>query len=149
MNKNNTIRIALIDDRDLLRKGIFGFLGDFGFQYTFEAANGKEALDKMKTCKILPDICVVDVNMPVMNGFETAEKLKQLYPGVKILAFSVNDAEKDVLEMLKRGVDGYILKGADPEELERAVHVIYAGGEYYSVAIKAIVEKFRKQHKKG
>lgn len=111
MNTMQIIRVALIDDHDLLRDGICKFLESFGFQTVFEAENGKVALDEMQKVEVLPDVCIVDINMPVMDGFETTKALNADYPNVKILAFSVNDDEKDVLKMLKNGAAGYILKG--------------------------------------
>lgn len=144
MNTMQIIRVALIDDHDLLRDGICKFLDSFGFQTIFEAENGKVALDKMKKGGVLPDVCIVDVNMPVMDGFETAKKLIHEYPNVKVLAFSVNDEEKDVLKMLRSGAHGYILKGADPGELKKAIEVVYSGGRYFSAGISDIAERYFK-----
>ncbi|MCT4317853.1 response regulator [Elizabethkingia anophelis] len=142
MNKMQIIRVALIDDHDLLRDGIFKVLECFGFQILFEAENGQTALDEMQRGGLLPDVCIVDVNMPVMNGFETAKALRQHYPNVKILAFSVNDDERDVFKMLQNGANGYILKGADPGELRKAIEVVYNGGRYFSAGISDIAERY-------
>ncbi|RTZ46108.1 response regulator transcription factor [Chryseobacterium arthrosphaerae] len=72
----------------------------------------------MEEIEVVPDVMVVDINMPVMNGFETAKALNEKYPQTKVLAFSINDDVQDVVKMLQRGVKGYILKGADPKNLK-------------------------------
>ena len=144
MSKEPTIKIAFIDDHDLLRKGICDFLTGYGFEVLFEAENGKSAIDKIALCAYLPDLCIVDVSMPVMNGFETTKRLLEMYPQLKILAFSVNDDEKDVIKMLENGANGYVLKGADPDELKKAVEVIYNGGQYFSAGVSEIAQDFYK-----
>lgn len=144
MNGKYKIGIALIDDHDLLRHGIFQFLGDFGFQKIFEASNGQEALRKMEECEMLPDICIVDVNMPVMDGFETCLVLRENYPNVKLLAFCENDEEDVVRKMLQCGVSGYVLKGADPEELRIAIETLFKNGKYFSPGVSKTVQDFLK-----
>lgn len=136
------IRVALIDDHDLLRGELCKCLESFGFQTIFEAENGKVALAKMEKCDIMPDVCILDVNMPVMNGIETAKFIKEKYPMIKILGFSINDDESDVSRMLQSGIDGYILKGADPDELKAALHVLYNGGRYFSPGVKEMAEQY-------
>lgn len=142
MSDKKAIRIGMIDDHDLLREGICKFLGKYGFETIFDVDSGKSAIDKMERCEIIPDLCIVDVNMPVMNGFETTKALHEKYPELKILAFSVNDDDKDVLKMLQSGADGYLLKGADPEELKRAIEVICNGGRYFSAGVSEIAKKY-------
>ncbi|WP_185291034.1 MULTISPECIES: response regulator [Weeksellaceae] len=140
-----TIKVAMIDDHDLLRKGICDFLKDFGFEIIFEAENGKLALEKMEEIEVIPDVMVVDINMPVMNGFETAKALLKKYPQTNVLAFSINDDVQDVVKMLQRGVKGYILKGADPEELKKAITVLNDGGRYFSAGVCEIAKEYYKQ----
>ena len=120
MRNEKIIKVAMIDDHDLLRKEICDYLMGFGFEILFEAENGKLAIEKIGQTEVVPDVMVVDINMPVMNGFETAKALLEKYPQTKILAFSINDDVQDVVKMLNSGAKGYILKGADPEELKKA-----------------------------
>ncbi len=145
MSKKEIIKVAMIDDHDLLRKGICDFLIGYGFEILFEAENGKLAMEKMAETEVIPDVIVVDINMPVMNGFETAKALLEEYPQTKILAFSVNDDVQDVVKMLQRGVKGYILKGADPEELKKAITVINDGGYYFSAGVCEVAKEYYKQ----
>lgn len=140
-----TIRVALIDDHDLLREGICGFLNGFGFETVFEAENGQSAMEKMAACERIPDLCIVDVNMPVMNGFETVQALHAKYHQLKILAFSVNDDKKDVVKMLECGANGYVLKGADPYELQKAIEVICNGGWYFSAGVCEVATAYFQQ----
>jgi DNA-binding NarL/FixJ family response regulator len=140
-----TIKVAMIDDHDMLRKGICNFLKDFGFEILFEAENGKLALKKMEEIEVIPDVMVVDINMPVMNGFETAKALYEKYPQTNVLAFSINDDVQDVVKMLQRGAKGYILKGADPEELKKAITVINEGGRYFSAGVAEVAKEYYKQ----
>ncbi|WP_159732094.1 response regulator transcription factor [Sphingobacterium sp. 18053] len=142
MKKGQAIKVAMIDDHDMLRKGICDFLPSYGFEIVFDADNGKSAIEKMAVCEHIPDVCIVDINMPVMNGFETVKALRKKYPQLKMLAFSVNDDEKAVVKMLECGANGYVLKGADPDELQRAIEVIYNGGQYFSSGVCGIAEEY-------
>ncbi|MBN8880551.1 response regulator transcription factor [Chitinophaga sp. 212800010-3] len=144
MSEQKIIKIAIIDDHDLLRESICQFLKDHGLETVFEAENGQLALIKMEACEMLPDLCIVDVNMPVMDGFETVKSLRAKYPLLKFLAFSVNDDENDVVQMLRNGADGYILKGADPQELAKAIRVICDGGRYFSAGICEVAKEYFK-----
>ncbi|SFW67420.1 response regulator [Chitinophaga sancti] len=146
MSEERKIKTAFVDDHDLLRKGICDFLReDSAFEVIFEAENGKSALEKMEQSEEVPDVMIVDINMPVMNGFETAKALLEKYPQTNILAFSVNDEVQDVVKMLNCGAKGYILKGADPEELKKAIKIISGGGQYFSAGVYEIAKKYYKQ----
>ncbi len=135
----------MIDDHDLLRKGICDYLMGFGFEILFEAENGKLAIEKIGQTEVVPDVMVVDINTPVMNGFEVTKALLKKYPQTNILAFSINDEVQDVVKMLNCGAKGYLLKGADPEELKKAITVINNGGRYFSAGVCEIAEDYYKQ----
>ena len=137
MSEQKIIKIAIIDDHDLLRESICQFLKDHGLETVFEAENGQLALIKMESCEMLPDLCIFD-------GFETVKSLRAKYPLLKFLAFSVNDDENDVVQMLRNGADGYILKGADPQELAKAIRVICDGGRYFSAGICEVAKEYFK-----
>ncbi len=123
-------------------------LTDFGFETIFEAANGQIAFEKMEQCEMLPSVCVIDVNMPVMDGFETTKIMRQRYPGIKILAFSVNDDANDVVRMLDCGANGYLLKGADPDEIKNAIETIANDGRYFSMGITEIAQEYFQKEKR-
>ncbi|MFN3664574.1 MAG: response regulator transcription factor [Sediminibacterium sp.] len=145
MSEERIIKVAMIDDHDLLRKGICDFLIGYGFEISFEAENGKLAMEQMEQIEVIPDVIVVDINMPVMNGFETAKALLKKYPQTNVLAFSINDEVQDVVKMLNCGVKGYLLKGADPEELEKAIMILKDGGRYFSAGVAEIAKEYYKQ----
>lgn len=124
-------KIVLIDDHGLLRNGLAGLVKSQGHEVLFEAANGKIFIEKLDENN-LPDIVLLDINMPEMNGFETADWIKQNQPRIKVLALSMYDDETSIIHMLKNGARGYILKDSDPSELETAIDSILKKGFHYS-----------------
>jgi DNA-binding NarL/FixJ family response regulator len=127
------IKVALADDHAMLRKGVAGVLSQFeNIAVVLEAGNGRDLLDKMAATSPLPDVCILDINMPVMNGYETASEVRKRWPDIKILALSMYDTELNVIKMLRNGANGYVLKDSDPEELRQAINAVYKNGFYHS-----------------
>ena len=127
------IKIALADDHAILRKGVAELLSGFeDMEVVAEAANGRELLARLEQAKELPDVCIVDINMPEMNGYETAAAIRKNWPGIKILALSMYDTELNIIKMLRSGANGYILKDNDPEDLRIAITQVYKNGFYHS-----------------
>jgi two-component system, NarL family, invasion response regulator UvrY len=126
------IKIVLADDHRLFRSGLAGLINRFG-KYTilFEADNGRVLIDNLDR-KNLPDIVILDINMPDMDGFETVRWLRDYHPQIKILVISMLDDENSVLRMLRMGIKGYLLKDTEPDELNRALDAIYRKGYYYT-----------------
>jgi DNA-binding NarL/FixJ family response regulator len=122
---------VLIDDHVLLRNGLANLVRDLGYNVLFEADNGKDFLDKLKT-NPLPDIVLMDINMPHMDGYDTSLWLKNNHPDVKVLALSMYDDESAIIRMLKNGARGYILKDTEPTELKSAMESLLTKGFYYS-----------------
>ncbi|MES2479090.1 MAG: response regulator transcription factor [Bacteroidota bacterium] len=130
---NYKIKLALADDHTLFRKGIEELIGDFeNMEVLFSVCNGKELLNKLSSSASLPDVCLLDINMPELNGFETAKQIKEIWPGIHILAVSVYDSEFNIIGMLRAGAGGYILKDAQPDILRKAIEVLYSKGFYHS-----------------
>ena len=125
-------RIALADDHVLLRNGLANLLRELDHEIVYEASNGKELLDKIQQNDNLPDIVLMDIKMPGMDGYETTQWLKTNYPSVKVLALSMYDDENAIIRMLKCGARGYILKDSDPTELKTAIHSLLTKGFYHS-----------------
>ena len=125
------IKIALVDDHSLLRMGLASLMESQGNTVLFEADNGKEFVNKLDANN-LPQIVLMDINMPEMDGFETTQWLKQHYPGVLVLALSMYDNETSIIRMLKCGAKGYILKDSEPAELKTAIDNLLSKGFYYS-----------------
>ena len=123
--------IVLIDDHSLLRIGLAQLVQSLGYDVSFEADNGKEFIQKLDNGN-LPDLVLMDINMPEMDGFETTQWLKQNHPDVKVLALSMYDNENSIIRMLKCGAKGYILKDSEPAELKAAIEDVMNKGYYYS-----------------
>jgi DNA-binding NarL/FixJ family response regulator len=124
-------KMALADDHVLLRNGLANLLRDLDYEVLFEADNGKMFTEKLNSDN-LPDVVLMDINMPQMDGYETTFWLKQNYPGVRVLALSMYDDENAIIRMLKSGARGYILKDSDPSELKTAIQAILTRGFYHS-----------------
>ncbi len=123
--------IVLTDDHVLLRNGLASLVKSLGHEVYFEANNGKDLIAKLNPEKI-PDIILLDINMPEMDGYETASWLKEIHPEIKVLALTMYDNENAIIRMLNCGAKGYILKDSDPDELELAIDSMMAKGHYYT-----------------
>jgi DNA-binding NarL/FixJ family response regulator len=121
MENQSVFTIALVDDHALLRKAINFRLTKLGYKVIMEAENGKEFLDKLD-CAPTPHLCLLDINMPVMNGFETATRLKQKWPDIKIVFFSMQNGSVYINKAMELGADGFICKDAPSEEFDRTLY---------------------------
>lgn len=131
MMSETQIKLMIVDDHQMIINGIIGLLNDVShIKVIAQANNGQEALEKLHEVK--PDILIVDVQMPVMNGFELTQHIKRLYPQIKILALSTYDEKSIVLKMLEAGAVGYILKNIKTDEFVNAIEEVAKGKEYFS-----------------
>lgn len=124
-------RIALADDHILLRNGLASLLKELDYDIVFEADNGRDFLDKLQK-HAQPDVVLMDINMPLMDGYDTTLWLKKNQPDIKVLALSMYDDENAILRMVRNGARGYILKDSDPSELKAALHAVSTKGFYHS-----------------
>lgn len=126
------IKVVLVDDHILLRNGLANLISSFDrYDVLFEANNGKDFLARLRATN-LPDIVLLDINMPEMDGYETSFWLKKNHPQIKVLALSMYDNEASIIRMLKNGAKGYILKDIDPLEFKAALDSLVRKGFYYS-----------------
>jgi DNA-binding NarL/FixJ family response regulator len=124
--------IAIVDDHILIAKALTGIVEKFSnFEVLYECENGKELQDRFNIKTNIVDIVLLDINMPIMDGFETAKWLKTNYPTVLILALSMQDDEQTLLKMIKAGANGYLLKNVHPAELENALQSLLQNGTYF------------------
>lgn len=124
--------VAVVDDHVLLRNGLSNLIRSLdNYAVLFEADNGKDFIQQLKP-RYLPDIVLLDINMPEMDGYQTAQWLKRNHPDIKVLALSMYDNENAVIRMLKNGAKGYILKDIDPVEFRLALDSLVRKGFYYS-----------------
>jgi two-component system, NarL family, response regulator DegU len=134
----NKINIVLADDHVLVRKGIRAMLeSDTDIQVVGEASNGIEALETAK--KLNPDILVLDIRMPEMNGLEAAAKLGGYSPSTKAVILSMHDSEEYVLQALDAGAYGYLLKDTDKTEFIKALKQVHTGIKYFSGAVSNVL----------
>ncbi|SRX54951.1 response regulator transcription factor [Aequorivita sp. CIP111184] len=133
MNKEGKYTVAIIDDHSLFARSLEKLINSFSnFKVLFHANNGLDLQDHIIEGGALPDIILLDINMPVMNGFETAEWIMQNHPKIKILALSMEDDEQTILKMLRKGAKGYLLKDIHPEILNTALKELMEKGFYHS-----------------
>ena len=115
------VTIAIVDDHAIMRKAVSLRLSMVGYKVVMEADNGKHFLDQLRNVPT-PDLCLLDINMPVMNGFETLGHLKEDYPHMKVVFFSMQDDKTYITKALQLGADGYVTKDAPLEELDNTLH---------------------------
>lgn len=123
--------IALVDDHVLLRNGLATLVKLIGFNVLFEADHGEECIKKINAGE-KPDVVLMDVSMPVKDGYDTTLWLKQNYPEIKVLALTMVDDESAIIRMLRNGARGYLLKDTSPVELKTAINDVMNKGFYYS-----------------
>lgn len=129
---SKNVQVAIADDHSLLRSALAKLINTFdGYSILFEADNGKDLCDKIAK-NVLPDIVLLDINMPEMDGFETTQWLHKKYPHIKVLALSMLSDERSIIKIFRLGAKGYLLKNADPAELKEALDAIMNKNVYLS-----------------
>jgi len=124
--------VTVVDDHTMFRKGICALINLFpNYKVLFDAANGQDFIKQLQP-RHIPDIVLLDVVMPEMDGYLTANWIKANYPEIKILALSTMDAETAIIRMIKNGAKGYVLKDAEPSELKQAFDEVLSRGYYYN-----------------
>ena len=151
--KKPKITLLLVDDHPLVREGLRSYFAqEKTFEIVGEAVDGTEALRLAKD--LLPQIILLDINMPGMNGLETARLLKKTLPKSKILILTMHDTKEYVSRMISTGVHGYVLKDSSPSELITAIETVHRGDTYFSPKVSQtvmndFVKSTRTKGKKG
>lgn len=121
------VKLLLVDDHKLFREGLRRILElEPDLQVVGEAASGKAALAKLHECT--PDVVLMDINMPELNGVEATRAIKERYPDMVVLVLSIHDDREYLLEVLKAGASGYLLKDVEPDRLVEAIRDVAKGG---------------------
>lgn len=141
------IKIAIADDHQLFREGLRFILGgNKKFDVLFEAENGQDLLEKTEINK--PDVVLMDLKMPVMDGIEATEKLKSRYPEIKVIVLTMHNEENIILYLLDLGANGYLLKNSPSQEVITAIEQVVKKDYYFTEYITSVMIKgIRKQVK--
>jgi DNA-binding NarL/FixJ family response regulator len=132
------IRLLLADDHPLIREGFTSLLNkNDRFEIVGIAENGKELVDLAG--KELPDIILADISMPVMNGMDAIEQIRNLYPSIKSVVLTMHEEREYIMNALRIGVQGYIIKNVERYDLEKAIITIFEGGKYFSPIVTNIL----------
>ncbi|PHR73606.1 MAG: DNA-binding response regulator [Lutibacter sp.] len=132
--------VVIVEDHLLLSQAIGNIVDSFDdFEVISLFNNGKELTEKIATLDKIPDVILMDINMPIMNGIETTEWLTKHHPNAKVLALSVEDDEDTVLRMLRAGAKGYLLKDVEKSILEYALLEVIKNGFYYTKDVTDIL----------
>lgn len=115
------ITIALADDYEPLRREFARLLTTLGFNVVIQAIHGQDLLARLQAAPELPALCLLDINMPVMDGYATARHMRQLYPGIRILAISFAKEPGEINEILQAGAHAFLFKDTTPEALMEAL----------------------------
>ncbi|MEO8100694.1 MAG: response regulator transcription factor [Acidobacteriota bacterium] len=126
MSAEPLVRVLCVDDHPLVRKGIAAIIANEpSLQLVGEAGNGREAVEKFR--ELLPDVVLMDLRMPEMDGIEATKQIRQLSPDAKIIALTSYDGDQDIYKAIEAGVRGYILKEMVHTKVIDAIHTVYSG----------------------
>lgn len=129
------ITLGIADDHQLFLRSLSLLIESLNdFEIVVEALNGQDLIEKLRSKNVQPDIILLDVNMPLMNGIETATFLSENYSAIKTVALSMKDDDSTIISMIRAGCCAYLLKDIHPDSLHKALHQVYEKGYYNSDA---------------
>ena len=132
--------VTIVDDHVLLTQAIGGLVDGFdNFKTIYCCNNGQDFLDCLERSMEIPEVVLMDINMPILNGIETTKILKEKYPQVKVLALSMEVNEDTILQMLRAGAKGYLVKDTKKEILEEALNQVIENGYYHTNTITKLL----------
>ena len=136
------VHIALVDDHLLFREGIKAiFQEEEHMKIILEASNGKAFLDLLKNAVVKPMVVLLDIRMPHLDGYATAEILLAEYPDMKIITLTMHEEERHIIRMIELGVNGYLMKNASPEEVVECIECVVEHDYYFNNKITNIMRK--------
>jgi DNA-binding NarL/FixJ family response regulator len=136
-----TIRVAIADDQVLFRKGMKAIVDDFkGIEVILEADNGQSLLDALATTTPAPDVVLLDLSMPGLNGVETTKQIRKYYPKLKVIILSVYAEDRFVLHLMDLGVNSYLLKNEEPLEVEKAIRTVMEKDFYFNETVRVAMK---------
>lgn len=143
-------RIAIVDDHLLFASSLEKLVGGFSeFKVVFKARNGAELQKQLEDTDLMPELILLDLNMPVMDGYETLLWLNESHPKIKVLVLSMEDDEATILKMIRNGAKGYFLKDIHPNDLKTALLEVIDKGYYYSEKVTSTMVNALNPNKEG
>ncbi|NMA71404.1 MAG: response regulator transcription factor [Firmicutes bacterium] len=143
------IRVLIVDDQQMIREGIGLILRSHpDIEVVGEAANGREALEKVEETQ--PNVVLMDISMPELNGIDATVLVKRRWPEVKVLGLTVHDTEGYILQLLRAGASGYIVKKAAGDELVEAIRAVQRGDYYlHPTVTRQVIEEYMRHMREG
>lgn len=137
----STIKIAIADDYKIFREGLkVGLSSDENLEVIMEADNGEDLLKALET--ITPDVIIMDLKMPIMDGMEATKAVRKKYPAIKVLVVTMYDDDKFIIHLMENGANGYLLKNTEPDEIRKSIYAVHENGYYFNdVVNKALLKK--------
>lgn len=137
----STIKIAIADDYKIYRDGLkVGLSADENLEVITEADNGEDLLKQLETFS--PDVIIMDLKMPVMDGMEATKAVRKKYPAIKVLVVTMYEDDKFIIHMMENGANGYLLKNAEPDEIRKSIYAVHENGYYFNDLVnKALLKK--------
>ena len=135
------IKIAIADDYKIYRDGLkVGLSADDNLDVIFEADNGEDLLKALETNS--PDIIIMDLKMPIMDGMEATKAVRKKYPAIKVLVVTMYEDDKFIIHLMENGANGYLLKNAEPDEIRKSIYALHENGYYFNDLVnKALLKK--------
>lgn len=142
------IKIAIVDDHKLVSKALENLISyNPDFEVVMNCFNGEDFLNQLETTEILPEVVLMDINMPKKNGIETTAALTEKYPELKVIALTMEDNESTIISMLKAGAKGYLLKDMSPDILFDAINIVHEKGIFYTDIVTQSLLKIKTEEK--
>jgi DNA-binding NarL/FixJ family response regulator len=144
----NRIKVAIVDDHQLVSKALENMISlSPDFKVVMNSCNGEDFLNKLKDQTELPEVVLMDINMPKRNGVEATAEVTTNYPQIKVIALTMEDNESTIINMLKAGAKGYLLKDMSPETLFSAINIVHEKGIFYTDIVTQSLLKIRTEEK--
>lgn len=141
MSKEKKIRIAIADDYKIFREGLKKCIAsDDALEVIFEADNGDDLINSFE--QKLPDVVIMDLKMPIMDGMEATQIIRKKFPDVKVLVVTMYEEDKFIIHLMEIGANGYLLKNTEPDEIRKSIYAVYENGYYFNDLVnKALLKK--------
>jgi len=135
------IKIAIADDYKIFRDGLkVGLSNDENLSVITEADNGEDLMKELEIHS--PDVILMDLKMPIMDGMEATKAIRKKYPSIKVLVVTMYDDDKFIIHLMENGANGYLLKNAEPEEIRKSIYAVFENGYYFNDLVnKALLKK--------